>query len=69
MDMDMHHGHAPWACTYRINMDMGIYMDIDYYWTGALCCNYAKVCNYVYNGIVITHYYKLYSPLAKLHLK
>jgi hypothetical protein len=45
-------------CTCRIDLGMGkdMDMDIDYYWTGALGSNYAKIHNYMYIDIVITSF-------------
>jgi hypothetical protein len=44
----MHHSHGS-----SRNIDMGVDMDIEYYWTGAFGHNYAKVRYYMYIGIVI----------------
>ncbi len=34
--------------TIDMHMDARIGMDINYYWTSALGCNYVKVLNYLY---------------------
>jgi hypothetical protein len=49
MDVDMQFGHALAAWTWTCSVDMrdmqhvlgqAMDMDIDYYWTGAITCNY-----------------------------
>jgi hypothetical protein len=44
MGKDKQHGHGYVYAEGTWTMDMGKNMDIDFYWTGALGHNYAKVC-------------------------